>query len=86
MKFRKCCFEFTPQLDVEMPTVNISEEVCAISSYGAVYDIALQTYDEEKIITTLTVEELVVVRDYINYLLNCRDKDVARQGQMKGFI
>jgi hypothetical protein len=82
-KFRKQEFEFTPQLDVDEPKVRLEEGTCNIDSYGAVYDLTLiDQHDwEDKKQTTLTLEELVVLRNYINHLLETREKDPNRQGQ-----
>lgn len=80
-KFRKRVFEFTPQLDVEMPVVQIAEDTCNLASYGAVYDLTLRDANdwEKSMVTTLTIEELMVLRAHIDHLIQLRENDRLRQ-------
>ena len=81
MMFRYRVVEFTPQIDVDMPAVRLEETECALSSYGAVYDLALVRHNGESIITTLTVEELELLKHTIQNLLDTRNNDPIRQGK-----
>lgn len=85
LKFRPCEFVFTPQVDVEMPVVELKESVCEIDSYGAVYDLTLRCPHEfdNYFTTTLTEEELVTLGHYISFLLERRAKDPVRQTNKK---
>jgi hypothetical protein len=84
-KFKPCEFVFAPQVDVEMPIVELKETVCQIDSYGAVYDLTLRCTHEfdNYFTTTLTEEELSVLNHYISFLLEKRAKDPVRQTNKK---
>jgi hypothetical protein len=79
--FRRRVLEFTPQVDVEMPVVRIEEDTTNCPSDGAVYDLILRDQDdyEKRMTTTLTIEELLVLRAHIDSLIKLRKNDPARQ-------
>ena len=80
MNLRRSVFEFIPQADVEMPYLSLEEASTNISSNGIVYDFTLRDQVNDKSLsTTLTVEELFMLRSYIDYLLQLRKEDPTRQ-------
>jgi len=82
-RFRKRVLEFTPQLDTDMPVVQIAEATCNLASYETVYDLTLRDQEDwdKSMVTTLTIEELMVLRAHIDHLIQLRENDLLRQNQ-----
>lgn len=57
-----------------------------LENKGVVYDLTLRPHDEKEITTSLTEEELVLVKNHIEYPLEKRQNDPNRRNLLNKYL